>query len=115
MTLEQMINEQQMLLNAARTQGRSLTAEEQARFDSLQRSIDAARAASPSGGNGTGSEGHQREGESGEGEGDGSEDPVPHRELCRQRELESRIFVACAATSMWSQISTFRTDQQKIR
>ena len=37
MTLEQMINEQQMLLNAARTQGRSLTAEEQARFDSLQR------------------------------------------------------------------------------
>ena len=75
MTLEQMINEQQMLLNAARTQGRSLTAEEQARFDSLQRSIDAARAAAPSGGNGTGSEGHQREGESGEGEGDGSEDP----------------------------------------
>ena len=56
MTLEQMINEQQMLLNEARTQGRSLTAEEQARFDSLQRSIDAARAAAPSGGNGTGSE-----------------------------------------------------------
>lgn len=110
MTLEQMINEQQMLLNAARTQGRSLTAEEQARFDSLQRSIDAARATSPSGGNGTGSEGHQREGESGEGEGDGSEDPD-----AAQRELESRIFVACAATSMWSQISTFRTDQQKIR
>lgn len=75
MTLEQMINEQQMLLNAARTQGRSLTAEEQARFNSLQRSIDAARAAAPSGGNGIGSEGHQREGESGEGEGDGSEDP----------------------------------------
>ena len=75
MTLEQMINEQQMLLSTARTQGRSLTAEEQARFDSLQRSIDAARAAAPSGGNGTGSEGHQREGESGEGEGDGSEDP----------------------------------------
>ena len=40
---------------------------------------------------------------------------MPHRELCRQREPESRIFVACAATSMWSQISTFRTDQQKIR
>lgn len=74
MTLEQMINEQQMLLNTARTQGRSLTAEEQARWDSLQRSIDAARAAAPNNGNRTGSEGHQREGEGGEG-GEGSEDP----------------------------------------
>lgn len=76
MTLEQMISEQQMLLNTARTQGRSLTAEEQARFDSLQRSIDAARAAAGSM-NGNTSGQRQREGETetgtegSEGEGDG--------------------------------------------
>lgn len=67
MTLEQMIAEQQMLLNTARTQGRSLTADEQARFDSLQRSIDAARvAASNANGNTSTSGQHQREGETGE-------------------------------------------------
>lgn len=74
MTLEQMITEQQMLLNTARTQGRSLTADEQARFDSLQRSIDAARVAA-SNANGNRSGQHQREGETGtegsEGEDDG--------------------------------------------
>ena len=47
MNLEQMIQRQQELLNAARAAQRELTADEQAEFDSLQRSIDALR-----GGNG---------------------------------------------------------------
>ena len=45
MNLEQMIQRQQELLNAARAAQRELTAEEQTEFDSLQRSIDALRAA----------------------------------------------------------------------
>ena len=45
MTLEQMIQRQQELLNVARAANRELTAEEQAEFDNLQRSIDAVRAA----------------------------------------------------------------------
>ena len=45
MNLEQMIQRQQELLNAARAAQRELTAEEQAEFDSLQRSIDAIRSA----------------------------------------------------------------------
>lgn len=49
MNLEQMIQRQQELLNAARAAQRELTADEQAEFDSLQRSIDAIRA---TGGNG---------------------------------------------------------------
>ena len=45
MTIKQMIARQQELLNAARSAGRNMTREEAAEFDSLQRSIDAARAA----------------------------------------------------------------------
>lgn len=45
MNLKQMIQRQQELLNTAKAAGRELTAEEQAEFDSLQRSIDAARVA----------------------------------------------------------------------
>ena len=45
MTIEQMIARQQELLNAARSAGRNMTREEAAEFDSLQRSIDAARVA----------------------------------------------------------------------
>lgn len=45
MTIEQMIARQQELLNAARSAGRNMTREEAAEFNSLQRSIDAARAA----------------------------------------------------------------------
>ncbi|MBR1476875.1 MAG: hypothetical protein IJ608_02800 [Lachnospiraceae bacterium] len=44
MNLEQMIQRQQELINTARAAQRELTAEEQTEFDSLQRSIDAARA-----------------------------------------------------------------------
>lgn len=44
MNLKQMIRRQQELLNAARAAQRELTADEQAEFDSLQRSIDAIRA-----------------------------------------------------------------------
>ena len=45
MNLEQMIQRQQELLNAARTAGREMTEEEQKEFDSLQREIDRVRAA----------------------------------------------------------------------
>lgn len=45
MNLKQMIQRQQELLNTARAAQRELTADEQAEFDSLQRSIDAIRAA----------------------------------------------------------------------
>lgn len=45
MTIEQMIARQQEIVNAARAAGRNMTREESAEFESLQRSIDAARAA----------------------------------------------------------------------
>ena len=47
MNIREMIARQQQLLDAARAAGRGLTREEQSEFDSLQRSIDAARAANP--------------------------------------------------------------------
>lgn len=47
MNLKQMIQRQQELLNLAKAEKRELTAEEQKEFDSLQASIDAARAAAP--------------------------------------------------------------------
>lgn len=47
MNREQMIQRQQELLNTARAAQRELTAEEQAEFDSLQRSIDALGAPAP--------------------------------------------------------------------
>ena len=47
MNREQMIQRQQELLNLARAEQRELTAEEQAEFDSLQRSIDALGAPAP--------------------------------------------------------------------
>ena len=47
MNLKQMIQRQQELLNTARAAQRELTAEEQVEFDSLQRSIDSIRSASP--------------------------------------------------------------------
>ena len=45
MTIEQMVARQQEIVNAARAAGRNMTREESAEFESLQRSIDAARAA----------------------------------------------------------------------
>lgn len=55
MNLEQLIQRQQELLNAAKAAQRELTAEEQAEFDNLQRSIDAIRSAGGEGGqNGNG-------------------------------------------------------------
>ena len=45
MTIREMIERQQQLINAARTASRNMTAEETAEFERLQRSIDAARAA----------------------------------------------------------------------
>ena len=47
MNREQMIQRQQELLNLAKAEQRELTAEEQAEFDSLQRSIDALGAPAP--------------------------------------------------------------------
>lgn len=49
MNLRQMIQRQQELLNTARAAQRELTAEEQAEFDSLQRSIEALAAAAETG------------------------------------------------------------------
>ena len=49
MTIREMIERQQQLINAARTAGRNMTAEETAEFERLQRSIDAARAAATHG------------------------------------------------------------------
>lgn len=73
MNLEQMIQRQQELLNAAKAAKRELTADEQAEFDSLQRSIDALRA-------------------SNSGEGDPSADSVraaAQAERTRIREIEA--------------------------
>jgi len=47
MNLKEMIARQQALIDGAKAEGRELTAEEKAEFDSLQRSIDAARVAKP--------------------------------------------------------------------
>lgn len=49
MTIREMIERQQQLINTARTAGRDMTAEETAEFERLQRSIDAARAAATHG------------------------------------------------------------------
>lgn len=45
MTIEQMIKRQDEILSAAKTEGRNLTAEEKAEFDTLQRSIESLRTA----------------------------------------------------------------------
>ena len=45
MTIREMIERQQQIVNAARTAGRDMTSEETAEFERLQGSIDAARAA----------------------------------------------------------------------
>lgn len=57
MTLEEMINEQQMLVNNARTQGRAMSEEETRRFNELQQQIDTQRTQSNNAA-------HAREGES---------------------------------------------------
>lgn len=80
MTIKQMIERQQQILSAARAAGRNMTAEEVSEFENLQRSIDAARAAAPSGVSASAAnpnqaaegQAQQREGES----GSGAEDPL---------------------------------------
>ena len=114
MTLEQMINEQQMLLNTAKTQGRELTADEQARFNSLQRSIDAAKSAAGSMNGMSGQ--RQREGETrgegseGEGDGDGDGDSAQramHAErsriqtitnMCRDFQIDPASYIQNGST-----------------
>ena len=98
MTLEQMINEQQMLLNTARTQGRELTADEQARFNSLQRSIDAAKSAAGSMNGMSGQRqregGTRGEGSDGEGDGDGDGDSA-QRAMHAERSRIQTITYMC--------------------
>ena len=74
MNLEQMIQRQQELLNAARAAQRELTAEEQAEFDRLQRSIDAIRSAG--------------EGNPANGEGENAES-IRAAERARIRDIEA--------------------------
>ena len=50
MTIEEMIAEQQAIVDQARSEGRGLTREQQARFDQLQNLITAARSNPPAGG-----------------------------------------------------------------
>lgn len=98
MTLEQMINEQQMIVNGAKAQGRSLTADEQNRFDSLQRSIDAARAANVNAGSS-----HQREGETGntpEGNEDEGDGEAAQRAMQAERQRIQNITNMCRDFSM---------------
>lgn len=52
MTLQEMIARQRQITEAARSEGRSLTAEEQREFDQLQTQIDAAIAGGDGEGNG---------------------------------------------------------------
>ena len=54
MTLQEMIARQRQITEAARSEGRSLTAEEQREFDQLQGQIDAAVAGEARGGSGAG-------------------------------------------------------------
>ena len=86
MTLEEMINEQQMLVNNARTQGRAMSEEETRRFNELQQQIDTQRTQSNNAA-------HAREGETqtqtgngdggDEGDGETIEETV-HREVMEE-------------------------------
>ena len=51
MTIRQMIERQQQILQAARAAGRNMTREESDEFNRLQRDIEAARAAGQASGN----------------------------------------------------------------
>lgn len=93
MNLEQMIQRQQELLNAAKAAGRELTVEEQTEFDSLQRQIDRLRAA------GAGSSGHSgAQGEDLDGiraaERQAERDRIREIEaMCRHFEMDEREFI----------------------
>ena len=107
MTIEQMIARQQELLNAARSAGRNMTREEAAEFDSLQRSIDAARAA----GAGIAHGGQSSTPAAGEG-GNGGQDPQNAQraieaerqrirsieDLCTEFGLEARSYIDNGST-----------------
>ena len=104
MTIEQMIARQQELLNAARSAGRNMTREEAAEFDSLQRSIDAARAA-------------------GAGIAHGGQSSTPaapannrtHREPSRQKDRESAALRTSVQSSVLMPDLTSTTDLPRSR
>lgn len=118
MTIREMIERQQQLINAARTAGRDMTAEEAAEFERLQRSIDAARAAAHgSGGNaGQGSSasaaGTRQQGTAGPDNDNPDPDPDAQRsaviaereriqsitEMCAQFGMESRDYIQNGTT-----------------
>nr|WP_325300188.1 hypothetical protein [uncultured Dysosmobacter sp.] len=119
MNLRQMIERQQQILDAARTAGRGMTAEEIAEFESLQRSIDAARAAgssgTPDGGNGAAAGAaagtQQRGGEEGSEDGEADTQEAQRAvqmerqriqtisDLCREFGMESRSFIENGTTA----------------
>lgn len=122
MTIEQMIARQQEIVNAARAAGRNMTREESAEFESLQRSIDAARAAGAGIAHGgqsstpaaapTNNNGNQRQQT---GEGDPELILRQLRELSRMREPESARSKVSAQNSDSTQDPTSTTDPRWSR
>ena len=92
MTLEEMINEQQMLVNNARTQGRAMSEEETRRFDELQQQIDTQRTQSNNAA-------HAREGETqtqtGNGDGGDEGEGDTQRAIAQERTRISNISAMC--------------------
>lgn len=92
MTLEEMINEQQMLVNNARTQGRAMSEEETRRFDELQQQIDTQRTQSNNAA-------HAREGETqtqtGNGDGGDESGGDTQRAIAQERTRISNISAMC--------------------
>ena len=92
MTLEEMINEQRMLINNARTQGRAMSEEETRRFDELQQQIDTQRTQSNNAA-------HAREGETqtqtGNGDGGDEGEGDTQRAIAQERTRISNISAMC--------------------
>lgn len=118
MTIRQMIERQQQILQAARAAGRNMTREESDEFNRLQRDIEAARAAGQASGNGTaptsgGEEGdgqRQEPGGSGEEGGEGDHTALSRAveaernriqtisDMCRQFGMEPRTYIERGTT-----------------
>ena len=118
MTIREMIERQQQIVNAARTAGRDMTSEETAEFERLQRSIDAARAAAThgAGSSGQGSSATPAAGSRQQNTGDDPDgDPDPEgdtqravaaerariqsiTEMCTQFGMESRDYIQNGTT-----------------
>lgn len=109
MNIQQLIMQQQAILNAARAQGRAMTAEEQAEFERLQREIDEATQNRPAAEPPAFSQNaaHQREGETGSEDPEGSAQRAVDDErnrvqnilsMCREFGMDSTEFIANGTT-----------------